>query len=260
MPAMPGKEKQPMNNAQEPTGLKMFTLVLPVWNEREVIEPVVQEILAVPELSSIRLLLVDDGSTDGSAELLDGLAERESRCAVLHLPHGGKDRALWTAFGRIETEWLGIMDSDGQYDPCDVVEMFRRAEGDAAAVWGVRARRHDNRWRKLISRAGRLAKRLILGSCTVQDTGCGIWIARTRFVRDLEMLCPQPAGQVHCHLPELIRTRGGRIAEQAIQHRSRLGGQAKYGALNRLGPGLRSLFQARTLLRAASAVAPASRG
>ncbi len=241
-----------MSKDQEQAGLKSFTLVLPVWNEREVIEPVVQEILSVSELASIRLLLVDDGSTDGSAELLDGLVQRDSRCAVLHLPHGGKDRALWAAFGRIETEWLGIMDSDGQYDPRDLVDLFRRVEADTAAVWGVRARRHDNRWRKLISRAGRLTKRLILGSCTVQDTGCGIWIAQTRFVRDLDALCPQPAGQVHCHLPELIRTRGGRIAEQAIRHRSRMGGQAKYGALNRMGPGLRSLLQARTMLRTAA--------
>lgn len=242
-----------MKETPEHAGLSSFTLVLPVWNEREVIEPVVQEILSVPELSSIRLLLVDDGSTDGSAELLDGLAKREARCTVLHLPHGGKDRALWAAFARIETEWLGIMDSDGQYDPRDAAELARRADGGTAAVWGVRASRHDNRWRKIISRAGRLTKRLILGSCTVQDTGCGIWLAQTRFVRDLESLCPQPAGQVHCHIPELIRTRGGRIAEQAIRHRSRLGGQAKYGALNRMGPGLRSLFQARALLRSAAA-------
>ena len=232
-------------------GIRDFTLVLPVWNEREVIEPVVQEILSVPELGGIRVLLADDGSTDGSAERLDGLARRDGRCAVLHLPHGGKDRALWAAFGRIETEWLGIMDSDGQYDPRDLVAFFRRAEDEPAAVWGIRARRHDNRWRKIISRAGRLAKRAILGSCTVQDTGCGIWVAQTRYVRDLDALCPEPAGQVHCHLPELIRTRGGRIAEQEIRHRSRLGGQAKYGALNRMGPGLRSLFQARSLLRTA---------
>ncbi|NLG34021.1 MAG: glycosyltransferase family 2 protein [Lentisphaerae bacterium] len=241
-----------MSNEDEQPALKSFTLVLPVWNEREVIEPVVQEILSVPELACIRLLLVDDGSTDGSAELLDGLETKDGRCAALHLPHGGKDRALWAAFGRVETDWLGIMDSDGQYDPRDLVELFRQADTNIAAVWGVRARRHDNRWRKIISRAGRLAKRLILGSCTVQDTGCGIWVAQTRFVRDLNALCPEPAGQVHCHLPELISTRGGRIAEQAIRHRSRLGGQAKYGALNRMGPGLRSLLQARSMLRAAS--------
>ena len=242
-----------MNEKTGMEAIAAFTLVLPVWNERDVIGPVVEEIMAVPELSGAHVLLVDDGSTDGSAELLDGLAARHGHCTALHLPHGGKDAALWEAFGNIPTHWLGIMDSDGQYDPRDAVEMFRMVQGDVGAVWGVRARRNDNGWRKAISRVGRLVKRIMLGSCTVRDTGCGLWIAQSRFVRDLRELCPHPAGQVHCHIPELIRARGGRIAEHAICHRSRLGGQAKYGALNRLVPGFASLLQARRILRLARA-------
>ena len=228
-----------------------LTMVLPAWNERDVIVPVVEEALGAPELEGMKILLVDDGSTDGTGGLLDELAARHSRCGALHLPHGGKDAALWAAFARVETEWVGIMDSDGQYDPRDAAKMLAMAGDGLAAVWGVRAKRHDNGWRKAISKAGRLAKRAILGSCTVKDTGCGLWIAKTEMVRDLAELCPKPAGQVHCHIPEVIRARGGEIGETPIAHRSRLGGRAKFGALNRLVPGFVSLLQARGALRGA---------
>lgn len=232
-------------------GMDALTLVLPAWNERDVIVPVVEEALAAPELDGMGILLVDDGSTDGTGGLLDDLAARHSRCGAMHLPHGGKDAALWAAFARVETEWVGIMDSDGQYDPRDAAKMLAMGGEGYAAIWGVRAKRHDNGWRKAISKAGRLAKRAVLGSCTVKDTGCGLWIAKTDMVRDLAELCPRPAGQVHCHIPELIRARGGKIGETPVAHRSRLGGHAKFGALNRLVPGFASLLQARRALRGA---------
>ena len=109
-------------NIQE-KGLPSFTLVLPVWNERDVIEPVVSEILDVSALSDAHVCLVDDGSSDGSAEILNRLANRYNSCTVLHIPHGGKDRALWEAFSTVQTEWVGIMDADGQYDPGDIAKM-----------------------------------------------------------------------------------------------------------------------------------------
>lgn len=228
-----------------------LTLVLPAWNEQDVIVPVVEEALATPELEGMRFLLVDDGSTDGTGGLLDDLAARHTRCQTMHLLHGGKDIALWAAFMRVETGWVGVMDSDGQYNPRDAAKMLEMADDELAAVWGVRAKRNDNKWRKAISKAGRLAKRAMLGSCTVKDTGCGLWIAKTEMVRDLAELCPNPAGQVHCHIPELIRARGGKIGETPISHRSRLGGRAKFGALNRLVPGFVSLLQTRGALRVA---------
>ena len=227
----------------------VLTVILPVWNEHEVIEPVVEEFLAVPELSDVRVLLVDDGSTDGSMALLDQLADRHHRCEVLHLPHGGKDRALWAAFSQVKTEWVGIMDADGQYDPHDIARMLGNFTHFGDAVWGVRTQRHDRAWRRFISKVGRFGKSLVLGECAVSDTGCGMWLARTCFVQSLGTLCSAPAGQVHCHIPEFIRAQGGRISEQPITHRDRLGGQAKYGAWNRLIPGIYSLLQARRLTR-----------
>ena len=74
-------------------------------------------------------------------------------------------------------------------------------------------------------------------------------MARAALVRGVEQLCPSPAGQVHCHLPEFILARGGIIKEYVIEHRARKGGRAKFGALNRVVPGFVSLLQARAAVR-----------
>ena len=118
----------------------------------------------------------------------------------------------------------------------------------ADAVWGIRGKRCDYGWRLFISRIGRRVKRLMLGHCCVSDTGCGIWVAKACHLRDLRQRCPDPVGQVHCHLPEYIQSRGGKVVERDIEHRARHAGQAKFGAINRIIPGLRSLFQARRLI------------
>ncbi len=223
-----------------------LTIILPAWNEQEVVAHVLDELLAVPGLAGARVLAMDDGSTDGTASLLDQAAARDARVRVAHLPHGGKDRALWRAFADAATEWICVMDADGQYDPADIPRLMAQATATHAdGVWGVRAAREDNAWRKLSSRLGKLAKRLIMGAPAVSDPGCGLFVAKRDLCLRVATACPQPAGQMHCHLADVIRSYGGVVGEKPINHRARQGGKAKYGMLNRIVPGLRSLRQAR---------------
>ncbi len=224
---------------------KTLTVLIPAWNEKDCISAVLEEFEGPPALSAIRLLVVDDGSTDGTGAVLDEYSRAHPRMSALHVPHGGKDRALWAGFGAIKTGWTGMMDGDGQYDPNDFPRlMAHAAETGSDAVWGVRAQRHDHALRFISSSIGRATKRIALGGQIVSDTGCGIWIARTRFLQPIPGASPDPAGQVHCHIPELTAVQGGRVTELDIAHRSRHGGTAKFGALNRIMPGLHSLRQA----------------
>jgi len=238
-------------NAEATTG--GITVLIPAWNERECIVAVLDEFETTPSLAGVKLLVVDDGSTDGTGPLLDEYARSHPRMKALHVPHGGKDRALWAGFMAVTTEWTGMMDGDGQYDPKDFPELLHEASiRKADAVWGIRSRRHDHALRFISSSIGRITKRLMLGSRKVRDTGCGIWIARSRYLQPIPATCADPAGQVHCHIPELITAQGGVVEETDIVHRSRHAGQAKFGALNRIVPGLKSLSQAaaaRRLLR-----------
>ncbi len=230
----------------EPTQpAEALTVLIPVWNERDCISNVLQAFEGPSELRQVQLLVVDDGSTDGTGSVLDDYSRAHPRMAALHVPHGGKDRALWAGFQTLRTGWTGMMDGDGQYDPNDFARLLAFASDTRAdAVWGIRVHRQDHALRFLSSWIGRTTKRLALGGQVVQDTGCGIWIARSRYLDPIPGACPDPAGQVHCHIPELIAKQGGRVAEVAIAHGARHAGRAKFGALNRVVPGLKSLCQA----------------
>ena len=234
--------------------LSDLTILIPLWNEAAVIEHVLDEIQGAALLSAANVLLLDDGSADSTSDVIRRWRIRNPnpRIGLVSLPHGGKDLALWHGFSVVQTEWLGVMDGDGQYAPEDFSRLIEAArQKGSAAVWGIRVNRHDRGWRLLISQWGRWFKRAIMGACRVTDTGCGIWVARTAYVREVGRLCPHPSGQVHCHLPEFIAAQGGQVGEMPIIHRERYAGQAKFGALNRVWPGLQSLWQGRRLCRRA---------
>ncbi len=228
-----------------------MTILIPVWNEEAVVSFVLDDLHAGALPAGTEILLLNDGSTDRTANEIARWKQLhpEARVQAVDLPHGGKDAALWCGFQQVQTEWIGMMDGDGQYCPADFQRLRDRAnETGADAVWGIRGKRCDYGWRLFISRIGRRVKRLMLGHCCVSDTGCGIWVAKACHLRDLRQRCPDPVGQVHCHLPEYIQSRGGKVVERDIEHRARHAGQAKFGAINRIIPGLRSLFQARRLI------------
>ena len=234
-----------MGKPEQPPERQELTVLIPVWNERDCILDVLREFEGPPALHQIRLLVIDDGSTDGTGPVLDDYSRAHPRMQALHVPHGGKDRALWAGFHAVRTGWTGMMDGDGQYTPNDFPRLLAFAnESQVDAVWGIRLHRKDHTLRFLSSWIGRTTKRLALGGQIVQDSGCGIWIACSRFLQSVPGVCPDPGGQVHCHLPELVASQGGRVAELEIAHRLRHAGRAKFGALNRIVPGLTSLCQA----------------
>jgi len=238
-------QKVIMDQPDQAQSTEKLSVLIPVWNERDCILAVLRAFEGPAALQQVQLLVVDDGSTDGTGTVLDDYSRAHPRMAVLHVPHGGKDRALWAGFQAVRTAWTGMMDGDGQYEPSDFPRLLAFArETRADAVWGMRVHRQDHALRFLSSRIGRATKRLVLGGQVVQDTGCGIWIARSQYLQPVPGVCLDPAGQVHCHLPELIATQGGHVTEMEIAHRARSAGQAKFGALNRIVPGLRSLCQA----------------
>jgi dolichol-phosphate mannosyltransferase len=234
-----------MDQLEQTRHIEELTVLIPVWNESDCILTTLREFEESPGLQKVRLLVIDDGSTDGTGLVLDDYSIAHPQMEALHLPHGGKDRALWAGFQAARNVWTGMMDGDGQYTANDFPRLLAFAgKAQVDAVWGIRLHRQDNALRFLSSWIGRTTKRLALGGQMVQDAGCGIWIARSRYLQPIPGVCLAPAGQVHCHIPELIVTQGGRVAELEITHRARHAGRAKFGTLNRIVPGLASLYQA----------------
>ena len=229
--------------SNEATSLQ-FSIVIPVYNEAENIEPMVREIRAAfdgrPE--AYEVIFVDDASSDDSPAVLQRLT-LETGGVVRSLRHRrnfGQSAAVATGFGTARGEWIGTLDGDGQNDPADLPNMLDEAHRlGVDCITGVRAKRQDNYLRKLSSRVGNGFRNWATGD-RVADSGCGVRVVRAACVRELPVF-----NGLHRFMPTLLRTKGYVVVEHPVNHRPRLRGVSKYGVHNRLWRGIRDCFGVR---------------
>ncbi len=118
----------------------MLSILMPVYNERERVERAIAEVLATELPAEFELIVVDDGSTDGTREILRG-GDWDGRVRLFEHPHNqGKGAAVQTALEKAEGEYAAIFDADLEYDPSDLgLLMPPLMDGRANACFGVRA-------------------------------------------------------------------------------------------------------------------------
>lgn len=115
----------------------LLSVVMPVYNERDTIEGMIARVLAVPDLR-IELIVVDDGSTDGTSDILRGLDGRY-RFTLLQKPNGGKGSALRLGFKEVTGDLVVIQDADTEYSPEEFPELIELIiQGRADVVYGSR--------------------------------------------------------------------------------------------------------------------------
>ncbi len=222
----------------------LFSIVIPVYNEAENIEPMADEIRAAfgGRAESYEVIFVDDASSDGTPAVLQRLAA-ESGGMVRSLRHRrnfGQSAAVATGFGAVRGEWIGTLDGDGQNDPADLPPMLDEARRlGVDCVTGVRARRRDNFIRRFSSRVANRFRDAITGD-RVADSGCGVRVVRAACVAELPVF-----NGLHRFMPTLLRQKGFAVVEHEVNHRPRLRGVSKYGVHNRLWRGIRDCFGVR---------------
>ena len=217
------------------------SIVVPVYNEEGSLPVLVEEIRAAMAAAATEyeLLLVDDGSSDGSPAVLARLAAAEPRIRVLRLRrNSGQSAALAAGFAHARGEVVVTLDADLQNDPADIPRLLAALDG-CDVVCGVRTARQDDWVRRLSSRiANGVRNRLTHESVT--DVGCTLRACRAEHLRRI----PVWKG-MHRFLPTLLRMEGARVREVPVRHRARRYGQAKYGIGNRLWRGLADLLAVR---------------
>jgi dolichol-phosphate mannosyltransferase len=217
-----------------------ISVVVPVLNEVGNVESVVTEVRnALLGRMSYELVIVDDGSVDGTRELLEQMAAGEEQLEVwLHTENRGQSAAVRTGVKAARYRVIAVLDGDGQNDPRDIPRLFGQLAmvPRLSMVIGERRHRKDAWLRRLSSRVAHRIRSRLLGD-GVRDTGCGIKV----FYRDQYLDLPA-FDHMHRFLPALMQRYGGCLCSVPVNHRPRLSGQSKYGARNRLWVGITDML------------------
>ena len=233
-----------MSESSESSAVPSVSIVLPVYDERESLPALVDELLvAVAGLGrSAEILLVDDDSTDGTREWIRDAVRRSAGLRGILLDrHEGQSAAFAAGFARARGDVIVTMDADGQNDPADLPGLLAAIDEGADVVSGVRAARHDTWRRRASSRFANRVRQLVLGD-SIADIGCSLKAYRRSAVEGV----PFFRGS-HRYLAAFCQLRGARVAELPVHHRPRRHGRSKYGIADRLWAGLSDLAGARWL-------------
>ncbi len=204
-----------------------LSIVIPIYNERETVEPLYAALTQTARTLGqlYELLLVDDGSTDGTSDALDRLAAADAAVKVVHFRRNfGQTAALSAGIQLASGEVVVMLDADLQNDPADIPLLLARLDEGFDLVHGWRKNRQD----AFVSRKlpSKLANWLIsrVTGFAVHDLGCTLKAMRREIAGELQLY-----GEMHRFIPILAHWRGARCAEVVTRHHPRRFGKSKYG-------------------------------
>jgi dolichol-phosphate mannosyltransferase len=219
-------------NGQTPS----VSVVVPVFNEAGNVGPLAREVFdALDGRMNYELIFVDDGSTDGTRDVLQDLRRDDGAVRVCeHASNCGQSAAVRTGVRAARHRVVAVIDGDGQNDPRDIPRLYGRlaAAPSLSLVIGERRKRRDGFLRRVSSRVANGVRSRLLGD-GISDTGCGIKV----FYRDLYLDLPA-FDHMHRFLPALVQRCGGTVYSVPVNHRPRQSGESKYGVRNRLWVGI----------------------
>jgi glycosyltransferase involved in cell wall biosynthesis len=203
-----------------------ISVVIPVYNEVEALPELHQTLTdALDRISrSAEIVFVDDGSSDGSAAVLDGLAHADARVQVLHLRRNyGQTAALMAAFQHSTGDVIIPMDGDGQNDAGDIPRLLDKLSEGFDVVSGWRTRRDDRFSRRLPSVVANRLTSALLG-VPLHDYGCTMKAYRREVIEDIRLY-----GEMHRFIPIYAAWEGASVTELPVSHHARQHGKSKYG-------------------------------
>ena len=204
-----------------------ISVVIPVYNEEDNVEPLIAEIEAVLATlgKSYEIVVVDDGSKDATFARLRSLRERVAQLNVVRLKRNfGQTAAMAAGLAHAQGAVLILMDGDAQNDPADIPALLRKLDEGNDLVAGWRYNRQDSFLNRRLP--SMIANRLISFTTQVKlhDYGCTLKAMRQDVAKNLRLY-----GEMHRFIPAIAYERGARVAELKVNHRPRLRGMSKYG-------------------------------
>jgi len=214
-----------------PTGLSMF---FPAYNDGGTIASLV--ILAVQVAGRLtpdfEVLVVNDGSTDSTKDILDELARTYPRVRVIHHPRNrGYGAALRTGFAAATKDLIAYTDGDAQYDPAELEVLWNRLTPEADLVTGYKIRRSDP-WHRIV--IGRLYHHTVklLFRLRVRDVDCDFRLMRREIFNRVTL--EKDTGVICLEMMRKIQDAGFRVVEVPVHHYHRLHGRSQFFNVTRV--------------------------
>jgi dolichol-phosphate mannosyltransferase len=210
----------------------MISIVVPVYNERDNLMPLAARLF--PVVSSLgrsyEVIFVDDGSKDGSGDILRGIRSEHAHVRVLHLDRNhGLTAAFDAGFNAARGNTLVTMDADLQNDPEDIPLLLRELHnGRYDAVIGWRKVRNDRFLKRISSRIANRVRNFFLRE-TVPDSACSLKAFKRECIAGLKLY-----DGMHRFFPALLEMEGYKVGQVVVRHHPRLHGKPKYNIRNRM--------------------------
>ncbi len=211
----------------------LLTIIVPLYNEEGNLPRLAKELSEYLSLSPYKanVLFVNDGSTDGSAQILASICTGYPEFSYIHLKkNSGLSTALKAGFDQVKTPFIGYIDADLQTSPFDF-DLLMEYANQYELVTGIRSGRKDG-WIKRITSTLANAIRRTVTHDGISDTGCPLKVLQTSAARQIPFFIG-----MHRFIPALVLLGGGAVREVPVRHFKRLAGKSNYRLFNRmLGP------------------------
>src|SRR3954471_15759700 len=216
----------------------MLSVIVPVLNEAPALPQLVRELDAIAEKHGydLQTIIVDDGSTDGTWDVIAELAAGDARILGIRLRRNfGKAAALSAGFHAAEGDRIVTIDGDLQDSPAEIAALLGKLDEGFDVVSGWKRERHDP-WHKVLpSRVFNWLVSHLMG-VHLHDHNCGLKAYRREVMHEIRLY-----GELHRFVPVLAAAKGFRVGEVVVAHRPRKYGKSKYG-VSRLSKGLLDLL------------------
>jgi dolichol-phosphate mannosyltransferase len=210
-----------------------LSVVIPCYNEAANLEALIGVLRQVlnPLDRAYEIILIDDGSTDGSWELLKRIGGDDRRIRALRLDgNRGQSAACWAGMKSARGCYLVTLDADLQNDPQDLPKFLQALEHyDCVCGSRVETRNQGDSWTRVASSRIANAVRNAISGDTISDSGCAFRAFKRECIDDLKFF-----KGMHRFLPTLIKMEGFTVTEIAVANNPRYAGQSHYGVWNRL--------------------------
>jgi len=216
----------------------MISVVIPAFDEALSLQELHRQLDAVASAQgyNMQIIFVDDGSSDGTWDVIEELARLDPRVLGIRFRRNfGKAAALSAGFDAAVGDLIVMMDADLQDDPAELTNMLSKLDEDLDVVSGWKQVRHDP-WHKVWP--SRVFNFLVsnLTGVHLHDHNCGLKVFRREVINEVRLY-----GELHRFVPVLAASRGFRVGEVVVKHRPRKVGRSKYG-LSRIPKGLLDLL------------------